>query len=112
MILYLDTSAEDTIIKINDDEYHYQVGRDLAKDIFTLILDSMERSGHPRSLKQIKKIIINPGPGSFTGLRIGITVANTLADTLKIPLETPDGKIHTQITPEYGRPANITPPKH
>ena len=36
--------------------------------------------------KTIKGIIVVSGPGSFTSLRIGITVANTLSWALNIPI--------------------------
>ena len=34
----------------------------------------------------LEKIVVANGPGSYTGLRIGVTIAKTLAWTLKIPL--------------------------
>jgi tRNA threonylcarbamoyladenosine biosynthesis protein TsaB len=41
---------------------------------------------HQLSYKDITAIEVNPGPGSFTGLRVGITIANTLSYLLKIPV--------------------------
>ncbi|HLC38765.1 MAG TPA: tRNA (adenosine(37)-N6)-threonylcarbamoyltransferase complex dimerization subunit type 1 TsaB [Patescibacteria group bacterium] len=38
------------------------------------------------NLKDLKTIIVNHGPGSFTGLRVGISCANALAESLKIPI--------------------------
>lgn len=36
--------------------------------------------------KDISKIVVAKGPGSYTGLRIGVTLAKTLAWTLNIPI--------------------------
>lgn len=37
-------------------------------------------------IKDINKIVVADGPGSYTGVRIGVTIAKTLAWTLKVPL--------------------------
>lgn len=51
----------------------------------------------------IKGVRINPGPGSFTGLRIGAVIANTLNFAL--------GKVQDfqkdLIVPDYGKKPNI-----
>lgn len=39
------------------------------------------------SMQELTGIIVAKGPGSYTGLRIGVTVAKTLAKTLRIPLK-------------------------
>lgn len=39
-------------------------------------------------IKEIKEIIVINGPGSFTGVRLGIIVAKTMAYTLNIPIKT------------------------
>lgn len=36
--------------------------------------------------KDLSKIVVAKGPGSYTGVRIGVTIAKTLAWTLNIPL--------------------------
>ena len=50
----------------------------------------------PEDLSEIK---INPGPGSFTGLRVGLAIANDLSFTLKIPVN--GKKIGEIISPVY-----------
>ncbi|MFA6777915.1 MAG: tRNA (adenosine(37)-N6)-threonylcarbamoyltransferase complex dimerization subunit type 1 TsaB [Bacilli bacterium] len=39
------------------------------------------------TLKDLQEIIVINGPGSFTGVRLGVTVAKTLAYTLKINIK-------------------------
>ncbi len=41
---------------------------------------------HQIDKKELSAIVVNKGPGGYTGLRVGITTAKTLAYALKIPL--------------------------
>lgn len=73
----------------------------------------------------VSGLVIFKGPGSFTGLRIGFAVANTLAYVNKAPIVATSGQSwlneglaklnageddHIAL-PEYGSDANITKPK-
>lgn len=49
------------------------------------------------SLTTITDITVATGPGSFTGLRVGLSIANMLATLLDVPI---NGK-RTLATPEY-----------
>jgi tRNA threonylcarbamoyladenosine biosynthesis protein TsaB len=77
-------------------------------------------------LSDVQGIVAYEGPGSFTGLRIGLSVANALAYALGVPIvaTTGDewasegidmlraGKDQKAALPEYGAPVHITAPKH
>jgi tRNA A37 threonylcarbamoyladenosine modification protein TsaB len=59
----------------------------------------LENKMHP---KDIIFFDVNPGPGSFTGLKIGTTIANVLNWALGL-------KKSNELTyPNYGRETNIT----
>ncbi len=109
MKLYLDTSQPLTIMKLDNKTYEWDSGRNLAKNLLKFIHDKLAENR--KDWQDITEISFMSGPGSFTGLRIGATVVNTLASQLKIPLYNHRGEKVKLIMPEYGRPANITPPK-
>ena len=43
-------------------------------------------------------LLVNNGPGSFTGVRIGVTIAKTMAYTLHIPIKTVDSLLVKAIS--------------
>ena len=66
--------------------------------------------------RDIDRIAVAKGPGGFSALRIGVTVANTLALILKIPLfeigsDKRLGKRVKVAIPEYALAPNITKSK-
>ena len=123
MIILLDTSTATCRLTTVDGEssnnFEWEAGRTLARGLLSFI---QEKVG---DVKNISGIGIMRGPGSFTGLRIGMAVANTLADGLGVPIvgETGDswresalgrlssGEDDQVILPFYGGDANITKPK-
>ena len=109
MKLYLDTSTPTTILKLDDKTYEWDSGHDLAEKLLAFIKDKLEENN--KTWQDITEITFMSGPGSFTGLRIGATVVNTLAHELKIPLYDHRSEKHQIIIPDYGRSANISQPK-
>ena len=109
MKMYLDTSTPETILRLDDKEYHWDSGRDLAEKLHEFFRDKLAENG--KTWQDIEEITFMSGPGSFTGLRIGAAVVNALASELNIPLYNHKGEKVPLILPDYGREANITAPK-
>lgn len=51
------------------------------------------------NISELDGIEINTGPGSFTGLRVGIAIANALSFALKIPVN--KNAVGELVTPAY-----------
>lgn len=112
-------------LKRGEETYHYewQADRTLARDMLAYLRDKLAE--HGVTLKDITGIGVFRGPGSYTGLRIGMTVLNTIAESLAIPIvgETGDdwalhclerinqGEDDKVVLPEYGGDAYITKPR-
>ncbi len=109
MKLYLDCSSPKTILELDEKHYEWDSGRNLARDLLKYIHEKLiENDADWQDLTELHYFV---GPGSFTGLRIGATVINALGDQLKIPIYNQRGEKLELAMPEYGREANITPPK-
>lgn len=103
VILFIDTSASQEItvaLKINDKNIRLTSPVDKLKAQKVLPLIDNLLTSCQVELTDLTHIEVNPGPGSFTGLRVGIAVANTLSYTLKIPVN--NKKVGEYETPRYG----------
>ena len=105
------------------EEYRWQADRRLADTLLEQIKSLLGR--HDASWESLEGIIVYSGPGSFTGLRIGVTVVNTIAYARNLPIAGSTGEDWAQaglnklrqavpggqVMPEYGAEPNISKPK-
>ncbi len=104
-------------------EYTWEAGRSLAREMLAYLRDRLADQGGDFST--ISGIGVFQGPGSYTGLRIGMTVLNTLASAQAIPIvgssdeawqavcleRLAQGANDQVVLPEYGGDAHTTAPK-
>ena len=85
MKLYIDsTDNKKTIIRLGETEFVNEVASPRDQNILLFLQQSMAKLG--LTPKDLTSIEVNPGPGSFTGSRLGVTIANALCYSLKIPV--------------------------
>lgn len=65
-------------------EYHFEHKMSLLRRIVPNMENMLTDAG--ASVGDIEGVIVSLGPGSFTGLRIGVTVGKTIAYTLSKPI--------------------------
>ncbi len=101
----------------------WEAHRELAETIHQQMRNMLDNQN--KQLSDIKAVAVYEGPGSFTGLRIGISVANALAGSQGLPIvaQTGDDWIaqclaklkknenNRIVIPEYGALPNITAPR-
>ena len=127
MIILFDTSTPICKISLTDGnnrtDKQWSSDRTLAKNLLSYLKDIIDEDN--KTWNDIDAIGVFEGPGSFTGLRIGLTVANTIADAQNIPIVGGRGdnwqdvvvdKINKNINekivlPFYGSEAKITTPR-
>jgi tRNA threonylcarbamoyladenosine biosynthesis protein TsaB len=88
-ILYLDTSSSFLCAAILEDDKVLEQNKDqLGNNLSSHTLPRVEEMLKVNNVKvdDIGKIICVNGPGSFTGIRIGLTIAKTMAWSKKIPI--------------------------
>ncbi len=128
MILTLRTDKPEAELGLYDGQTQlayvtWEAHRALAETLHSKVQALLHEQGV--ALQDLTAVVVYQGPGSFTGLRIGISVANTLAYALDIPVVGTSGDEwraqgianaanapHGQyVLPEYGAPVHITQQK-
>lgn len=128
LILTIRTDKPDAELGLYDDarQLAYEVWpahRELSTTIHAKMTGLLRGQG--KTLHDVRGIVCFKGPGSFTGLRIGLTVANALAYALHIPVvarqdpqwlergldDLAAGQDDKIALPEYGAPVHVTEQK-
>ncbi len=128
LILAFRTDQPESEIKLLENgrvlaEDSWQAHRQLAETLHQRLAQNLKNAN--KSWQDIGGVIVYKGPGSFTGLRIGLSVANALAMSQNIPIVGTSGKQWAKdgvdmlsankndhkVIPEYGAPAHITQPR-
>ena len=88
MILFIDTHDElITIALKNDDKLYIKTKTsEYSHSIFTMPMIREIFDENNLDIKNLEKVIVVNGPGSFTGIRIGLSIAKTIAYTLNIKI--------------------------
>lgn len=105
--LFLDTSTKYvtlSIIKNNEQCYYFhdKVFEDLSIKIIPLIKQAFDEC--KINAKDINRIYVTHGPGSFTGIRIGLTIMKVMAWSLNIeiiPVSSLEFIATTKTTTDY-----------
>lgn len=125
IILTLRTDKPDAEIGLFDKQKElatvtWQAHRQLAETLHTKVQQLL--TSQDKDWADVEGIVCYQGPGSFTGLRIGLSVANALAASLPAPIvgttgddwladglaSIAEGKDQGVVLPEYGAPVHIT----
>lgn len=87
--LFIDTCSSRLIVSIvkdNDIIYCYNEinNNDTSSKVMPIIETAFKATN--LTINEIDKLFVVNGPGSFTGIRVGVTIAKTIGFTLNIPV--------------------------
>jgi tRNA threonylcarbamoyladenosine biosynthesis protein TsaB len=105
----INTASKKTAIALVKDEKvlgekSWQSENDEAEKLMPAIDELIKK--HKLKYDDLKKVIVIKGPGSFTGLRVGIAAANTIAFLQKIPIYAIDTFTYLRVAADKGNQDN------
>ena len=130
ILLFIDSSLRAPVVALFSEakkieQIELESDRVLSEELLVQLEKSLKRQG--AATTDLRAIFVSPGPGSYTGLRVGITTANVLAFSLDIPIlvatkenieekvtsfKINGNKFGCPVMPIYGQAPHITQKKH
>lgn len=87
--IYLDSSNRDMAVGIGDEnkliDWTIYEAWQCQSEVMIPELDALLKK-HNVAKEDIKDIVVANGPGSYTGVRIAVTIAKTISSSLKCPI--------------------------
>ena len=100
MKLFIDTTdSEKIVIGLGEERFETESKRDKSQRLLPFIDEKLKK--HEKSIEDITEIEVNTGPGSFTGIRVGVSVANTLGWGLGVPVNGKDLRKGEMVDIQY-----------
>ena len=91
MKLHIDTSnREKIVVGIDGEKFKTEAIKEKSQKLLPFINEVLKKK--EIKIEDISEIEVNTGPGSYTGLRVGVSVANTIGWALDIPVNGKDLK--------------------
>jgi tRNA threonylcarbamoyladenosine biosynthesis protein TsaB len=92
MVLYINTTDFNSVIFALSDgkkvwKKSYKVDPHKSHETLQKLEGFLLKSKILNSKSEIKKIVVNKGPGSYTGVRVGVTIALALGFAWNIPVQ-------------------------
>ena len=85
MKLYINTSQGDkVVVGIDNDKIERESKVQRSQMLLSIINEELDRRG--KKINDISEVEVFLGPGSFTGLRVGVSVANAISWSLGVPV--------------------------
>ena len=89
-VLLIDASSNKEIkVGIRIDKKEYEMRKKIGYQKAQVVLPTIDKllRQYAIGIRDLTSIQVNTGPGSFTGIRVGMAIANALSFALKIPVK-------------------------
>jgi len=100
MKLLIDTSdREKIVVGIDGERFETEAMKDKSQKLLKFIDEVLAKKN--TKFEDVSEIKVNVGPGSFTGLRVGVSVANAMGWVLGVPVNGKNVKKDGPVVPVY-----------